>query len=181
MIFSRASLVLALSLVLSVSARPFGKRWGPWGDSWGGGSWSPGSWGGDDEQHHSWTPTPTSSYPWDLLKRHGEYKAAHCDLQNAIQYMNLTAGMSNLTYTQLTRVLTKRSLARFASSKSQAVSNHCRSRNSKLHMRPCKRNRNPRSNWRTRIPIRCELHGSQSQAALRHHANLVLELTACCN
>ncbi|KAK3716984.1 hypothetical protein LTR37_006039 [Vermiconidia calcicola] len=82
MLFSTSSLVVALLLAISASARPYEKRWG----GWGGGSWR-GSRG--DEERHSWQPSAASPYV-DFFKRAG-ISAGNCDLQSAIPNMNLAA------------------------------------------------------------------------------------------
>ena len=90
MLFSTSSLVIALLLAISASARPYEKRWG----GWGGGSWR-GNRG--DEERHSWQPSAASPYV-DFFKRAG-ISAGNCDLQSAIPNMNLDAGeLQHLPY-----------------------------------------------------------------------------------
>ncbi|KAK5163472.1 uncharacterized protein LTR77_010654 [Saxophila tyrrhenica] len=77
MSFSRATLVVASILAITVSARPAEKRWGGWGGSWSGGS------------HHWWNSAPAPS-SGDFGKRWG-LQAGSCDMAAAVQNMNLAA------------------------------------------------------------------------------------------
>ena len=80
MLFSGSSLLLALSLVLCVSARPAEKK--RWGGSWMGG-----------ESHSSFRPTPGPASFAEFGKRYSLQQNV-CDLSSAVANMNLGAGKS---------------------------------------------------------------------------------------
>lgn len=75
---STAGCVLAFVLLTTVSAAPFEKRWG----GWGGGGWG-------DRGDSWWQPSRASSY-LDFGKRWGQqHYTPTCDIQRAVNYMNL--------------------------------------------------------------------------------------------
>lgn len=151
MLISRNGLLVALSLVISASARPAERRWGGWG-------------GGSSGGHQWWQPSKASSY-LDFAKRWGE-SYGQCNINNALGSMNLASGELMTYACVLEQLLIRNSIATSATTECgpATISSRHWSRNSELHLRPDQRNGNSGSYW-------CCCHTFQRQLHCGRHAS----------
>ena len=141
--FLRISVLLVFFAATLVFAAPYEKRWGP-GSWNGGGGWSgPGSWpksggslpssrgppsnghwpfsgnyGGWNERSNppsaSSTPTTTLQKKSYLNYEEKAQSTGSCDLQNAVNYMQLSSGESNILHRIAEQILTSKQSAQLS-------------------------------------------------------------------